>query len=210
MSSRLVITTPAADRNLLTASEMRVAVGLGSADASQDTALATLNARVSTMIARACRVAAAGIVPVTLRAETITETFRSGEAQESLILARRPVSSIVSIIEDGETIATAFYDLDEGAGILQRLDDDRAAMWLGEKATVVYVAGWDTVPDDLKLAASKVAGEIFAIGSRDPNLKRVDVVGVSEEEYWVSPTSDPLFSAEVQSLLAPFMNASVV
>lgn len=205
----MVITTAAEDKNLLSAEEMRLAIGLASGDSSKDTPLATLNARVSTLIAQACKVATAGISVVTLRSETITETFRNGEWFEHLVLSRRPVTAITSVVEDGVTLAATDYEIDAGSGLLLRLEDDRPAMWSGEKITVVYVAGWATVPADLKLAASKVANEFYTVGTRDPNLKRVDVFEVVEREYWVSPKDDPLLSNEIQALLAPYMNMAV-
>lgn len=200
----LVVTTPAEDPKLLTAEEMRAAVGV--TGSGSDTVLATLNGRISRAIASHCRVATAGVAVPTLRQETLTETFRTGMSRERLLLSRRPIVSVTSVVEDGETLASADYEIDAASGILLRLENDEPAAWSWQKITVVYVAGWATVPDDLKLAASKLASEIYTVGTRDPNLKRVKVEGVDEREFWVAPSSDPLISAEVDALLAPYMN----
>jgi hypothetical protein len=68
----------------------------------------------------------------------------------------------------------------------------------------VYIAGFDEAPDDLKLAASKLAAALYSETARDPNLKRVDIPDVEEREYWVGPSDDPLLSAEISDLLAPY------
>lgn len=202
----MTITTPAGDPNLLSAEEMRLAVGLASSDASKDAVLATLNGRVSRSIAAHCKVAAAGVAVPTLRQETVTEVFRTGMARERLLLSRRPIVSVTSVVEDGETLTGADYEIQAASGILLRLENDEPANWSWQKITVVYVAGWDVVPDDIKLAASKLASEFYTVGTRDPNLKKVEVVGVDSREYWVAPSSDPLVSQEVDALLAPYMN----
>src|ERR1044071_9207493 len=44
--------------------------------------------------------------------ETVAETFRNGEGLECLVLARRPVVSITSIVEDGVTLSSSDYELD--------------------------------------------------------------------------------------------------
>lgn len=200
----LTVTSAAADPNLLSVEEMRAAVGV--TGSSSDAALLILNGRISRAIAAHCRVASAGVAARTLRQETLTETFRTGMSREKLILSRRPIVSVTSIVEDGETLTGSDYEIDASSGILTRLEDDEPACWSWSKIVVVYVAGWSTVPDDLKLAASKLASEIYTVGTRDPNLKRIEVAGVEEREYWVSPSSDPLISAEVDALLAPYMN----
>lgn len=200
----LTITTAAADRSLLTIEELRAAAGLS--DASQDVALQTVGNRVSATIARLCRVNDVPPTPPTLREETLTQVYRYYEGSEELILARRPVTSITSVVVDDLTIETTDYEVDIASGLLYRLSDDYRTLWTGSKATVVFVAGWSTVPDDLKLAASKMVADIYLTGTRDPNLRRHQIDGVGEREYWVSPASDPLVSQEVTELLSPYVN----
>ena len=72
------------------------------------------------------------------------------------------------------------------------------------KITVVYVAGYETVPADVKLAASKAVALLNTEAGRDPNLKREDIPGLIEREWWVAPSSDPLLSNEISELLAPY------
>lgn len=200
----LTVTTAATDLKLLTTSELRAAIGID--DASQDATLATIGARVAASIARLCRVADAAPTPVTLRSEVLTEVFRLSSGAEKLILSRRPVTSITSVVVDDVTLESTEYEVEAGPGLLFYLSDDYRTMWTGNKITVVYTAGWATVPDDLKLAASKLVGDIYHAGTRDPNLKRERIDGAGEWEYWVAPTSDPLASEEVMQLLSPYTN----
>lgn len=202
----LAITTAASDTTLLTLAEIQSAVGV--TDASHNTALAELNLRVASSIAQACGIIAGGVFPPTFRLETITETFRDEVGARYLRMSRRPIVSVASIVLDGTTLDDTGYEIDARQGRIYRLSDDASSYWSGTKATVVYDAGWATVPSDLKLAASKLARMLWSEDGpnarSDPNLKRQRVEGVGEREYWVAPASDPLMSGEIRELLAPY------
>jgi hypothetical protein len=202
----LTVTTAAADRTLLTLAEIRSATGVSGTTYNDD--LTTLNSRVAAALARACRLASGGVSPPTFRAETLTEVFRQESSEEYLILSRRPATSITSVVEDTTTLDTDEYEVDIGTGLLYRLDgDDSRIHWAATKITVVYVAGWATVPDDLKLAAAKFARILWTEegpDAREPGLKREEIAGATTLEYWVAPASDPLMSAEIAELLADY------
>lgn len=211
MESIMTITTPAADRSLLTLAELREATGI--ADGSRDAALTTLGARVASTLAAACRIRSSGVTPATFRLEAVSEVFREVWSEKQLFLSRFPVVSVAAVSEDAESVTTADYELMHGAGVLRRLSADRPVCWRGAKITVVYTAGWAVVPDDLKLAAVKTANLLWLESGpspRDPNLRRERVEGVGEAEYWVPPASDPLLSGEIRELLARFMNFQMV
>lgn len=195
----LSVTTAATDLALLSPAELRSATGV---ESGQDTDLAALGRRVAATITKACRVPAAGATTPTLRLETLTETFRLKAAQSMLVLSRRPLVAITSVVEDSDTLDTDEYEIDGYQ--LRRLDgDDNPSIWTASKVVVVYRAGWATVPDDLKLAAAKLAGLLWSEGSRiDPNLRRESIPGVIDREWWVGPADDPLIPAEVMQLLS--------
>lgn len=184
----LTIETPNTDRSLLTLAELRAAAGVS--DNSKDAVLVPLGNYVSAMITKACKVAIAGAIPPTLRLETVTETIRyrsrSGKA-DGLVLARRPVVEIVSVTEHGNEISASNYELDAAASILYRMSGTCPIRWycLGD-IVVEYSAGYEVVPDDLKYAAIKFVQAELVTGSRDPNLKSLEIVGVSRREWWVS------------------------
>lgn len=206
----LAVTTPATDRSLLTIDELRAATGVATGSAAD---LAALGARVAAAITRGCLVAAAAAVPPTLRQETLTETFRPPRPVASLTLSRRPVVAVTSIVMGEVALDTDGFEVEGTAGLVRRLCGDRWIAWPCSKIVVVYDAGWAMVPDDLKLAASKLAALLWSSQGRDALLKRerIDSPGVdeTEREYWVGPVDGAALPADVTDLLAPYTNVWV-
>ncbi len=202
MYSIFSVTDSADDTSLLTIAELRAAVG--ATDGSQDAALLILGRSVSATISRQCALASDGVNPPTLLQETCNDVFRARRLSETLMLSRRPVTSIISVTIDGEALDADEYEVDPATGLLTRLSDDRPICWPCGKIEVQYIAGYATAPDDLKLAASKLATSLNAENAKDPGLKREKVDGVGELEYWVAPSSDPLLTNEISQLLAPY------
>jgi hypothetical protein len=213
----LTVTTAATDRTLLTLAEIQAATG--ATDAVDAAALAVLNARVAAAIARECCVSVDGVTPPTLRLEVLTEAFRLDRIDDNsrltlpigyVLLSRGPIVSITSVVEDGVTLPTDEYEINTTNRRLYRMDgDDERTSWASAKITVAYTAGFATVPDDLKLAASKLARILWTEegpNAREPGLKRHSVDGVGEREYWVAPNDEPLMSREIAELIAPYMN----
>lgn len=205
----LTVQTPASDRTLVTLDELRTALGLA-AD-TYETELTALNEQIADTLADWCGLAKADGVPPTFRVETLVETFRLEEEACHLILARRPIVSVASIVEWGVTLTT--NDWEKDGGLLYRLDgNDCRWEWPEAKIVVTYTAGWSTVPTDLKLAATKLARLLWGEdgpGAQAPGLKRERIDGVIEREWWVAPASDPLLSAEIAELLTPYRNFGV-
>lgn len=201
MTSRFSVTTPATELSLLTIAELRAAVGV--TDSSRDAELLILGRGLSASVARQCNLVSDGVNPPTLLQETCTEIFRWAGCGP-LRLARRPVTSVTSVTVDGTAVDAADYEI-VGGRDLYRLSSDALSYWAAGKITVVYLAGYVTAPDDLKLAAKKLATALAAETARDPSLKRVEIPGVSTHEYWVAPSDDPLLSKEISDLVAPYM-----
>lgn len=198
--SRFSVTTPASDLSLLTVSELRAAAGV--TDSSKDAELAIVGRRVSSAIARQCRIADDGVNPPTPLRETCTEIFRWSDCGP-LRLSRKPVTSVTSVTIDGSDVDAADYETSGGSN-LYALSDDEITDWESGKITVVYVAGFAEAPPDLKEAAAKLVTSIYHETARDPSLKREDIYGVAEFEYWVAPSGDPLLSKDISDLLAPY------
>lgn len=184
----LTITMPADDLALLTDAEMRVAAGLGAGDSSQDAALRALGLRVAASIMSECNIAVGSGGEPTLLRETLTETFRR-VSKERLILSRRHEVEITSVVEDDIALTADDYEVDPESGLLMRLSDDESIWWCARLVTVVYAAGFDDVPGDLKQAALDFFRSSYMESSRDPLVKseRTDIPGVMEQErqYWV-------------------------
>jgi hypothetical protein len=199
MNSILTVTTAAADRALLTTAELRDAVGASLTDPQ----LTTLGNRVAAAIARACGVAEGGTVPVTLRLETLTETFRARRrCRRHLMLSRRPVAAISSVMEDDTIVAASEFELDASAGLLHRLSSDKPTDWPAvSKIVVAYRAGYESVPDDLKDIAARLAATWAINKGRDLTLKRERVDGVGEQEFWVDPDADSVLPDDITAAL---------
>ena len=202
----LTVITAAADRSLLTVEELRAAAGV--TGSSRDAELVALGEEVADSICQACGIVAAGVDPPSLREETVRQTERDMWSARKIRLDRRPIVSIEMITVDGVALSDADYEVDQATGWLYRLQSDARTDWCAAKVVVEYVAGWYTVPRDLKVAASKLVTALWSESTRDPNLKR-ERSEFGELEYWVPPTSDPLLSTEIQDLLRPYREYSV-
>ncbi|MCK1670305.1 hypothetical protein [Bradyrhizobium sp. 150] len=198
------------DRLLLTTAELRAAAGLTVGDTSQDATLIPLGSYVSAAITSACKVVRAGAIPPTLRLETVTETFLFRNLQKSLVLARRPVVEIISVTETDSLLSTDDYQTDKAAGIIYRTNGTGMYLegvgpwswWATGSTVVIYSAGYDEVPADLKYAAIKFIQAELAQGTRDPLLKRLRIDGISEREWWVNPERTSVVPGEVIDILA--------
>lgn len=187
MIRHLTITTPATDTQLLTIGEMRIAAGVE--DASTDANLSALGLRIAADIAAECNIATGAGASATLRRETVTEILRGGVYADEIVLRRRHEVSIDSVVEDGTTLDSDDYIVDAESGILHRLENDEPVCWQATKVTIVYAAGFDTVPQDLKDAATEFFRSAWLAGKRDPlaRSEKTDIPGVMarETQYWV-------------------------
>lgn len=197
--SQFTVTIPAMELSLLTVAELRAAVGETSAT---DAELLTLGRGVSTALADQCKIVDDGVNPPSLLRETCTEVFRWSGCGP-IRLARRPVTSIVSVTVDGTAVDADDYEVSGGRN-LYRLSNDERTDWAAGKITVVYVAG-NLATYQLKMAATKLVTAINAEKARDPSLKREIIPGVREVEFWVGPSDDPLINQEVCDLIDSYV-----
>lgn len=201
MTSAFTVTTPATELSLLTIEELRAAAGLNIADDTADAVLLPLGRSASTAIARRCAVHEDGVNPPTLLQERCVETFRWARCGP-IPLSRSPVTSVASVTLDGSAVDEESYET-VGRNLYYLTSGD-VASWASGKIIVTYDAGFAAAPSDLKLAASKLVTALYSETARDPSLKRIDIPGVEEREYWVAPSSDPLLTREISELIAPF------
>lgn len=199
----LTVTTATSDLNLLTIAELRAAVGVE--NGSQDAKLTTLGKRVSASLAAACRVAAGGTSPPTLRLETLTETLRLKSTHKEIILSRVPIVSVTSVTEADIALAVdgTDFETEANAGMLRRLSSDEPTDWAIGKIVVVYQAGWQIIPDNLKNIAAELAQTFWANGNIDDQSRTsMEIPGVYKETRWVetdtAPIPEKLMAALVQ------------
>lgn len=222
------VITPATDLTLLTPEELRVAAGLASDDVSKDALLTIFEAQIAEEIATDCNVATASNCPPTLRSEAVQDTFRLGTYSTGLILSRRHVSTITSIVESGLTLVATDYVLEAEGGRLTRLFFEREWQWPGgfswvgtpgaySKIVVSYVAGFAIVPASLKAEAVVRLQLKLSENSRDPLVRSTsettDGIDKIDIAYQVgglsSATKDSDLSPESQRRLKRFMNDDV-
>lgn len=187
IESLLTVTTAASARDLTTIQACQLELG-----ASVDPAwLALAIPAASQEIETHCRRIFAQ--------DVLSETFRQVGASDAcaharLILARRPVVSIASVVADDVTLDSDEYEIDAQAGLLYRLDSsDRRAIWSEEKIVVAYTAGYvcpgsetrPTLPADLQAAAIELVKQRWFARHRDPLLKGEAVPGAGDAQYWV-------------------------
>ncbi len=199
--SIFTVTTAASELSLLSVDELRAATGVS--DPSRDAELLALGRSASTSIARQCCIVDDGVRAPTLMQETCREIFR-WNGRGPLHLARRPVTSVVSVTVGGVVIDVADYEVVSGRN-LYRLINDALSEWPPGKIQVDYIAGYASAPADLKMAASKLVTALNAEMSRDPSLKREEVPGVRTVEFWVAPSDDPFLSKEISDLIGSFV-----
>jgi hypothetical protein len=193
----LTVTAPAADLQLLSQEELRVAAGLEADDASQDAALAIRGLQVAEALAGACGIAKAGYdpslaplrgeAPPTLKAETLVQSYRirNGYDGDKLLLARWPALEIISVTTDTTELLAGDWELDIPGSALLRVSGNNTVCWPYGRVIVEYDAGYDIIPEGLKGYAARLVGLYHASASADPTERRVEIPGVITVERWV-------------------------
>lgn len=180
MPSILTVTSPASSYDLTTLAAVKIALGIttGDDDARISTWITQASKRIETYCNRVFVV------------ETVSEAFRLDRSLDKLVLGRSPVVAITSVTEDGEAVLAADYELDAGPGFLMRLDDDEPTTWPAVKITVVYSAGFATIPADLAGACIAMVSLMRSSAARDPMMKREEIPDVRTVDYWVGQVGD--------------------
>lgn len=218
MQSSLVVTLPADDLSLLTIEELREAAGVTGED--DDDQLTAIGLQVAALIAAQCNVEPGiGSVP-TLRQEQITETFWN-VCTSRLILGRQHEVDVFSIVDGGSTLSAADYIINPVGSII-RLTGDAPSYWGSTKTVVVYNAGFETVPDDLKAVASEMvkqawvnANSTVATGVKAQTVRVYDIEEIRTEYFEGTSSSSSGNSSgavpdSVAGKLARFRNMAIV
>jgi len=201
----LTVTEPADDLQLLSEEELRAAAGLGPDDDSQDEALAVQGLQAAAALAGACGIAKAGYdasllplrgqAPLTLKTETLIQTFRIryGFASPKLLLGRWPALSVVSVTVDTTELTVDDWELDIPEASITRVSGNGTLCWPCGRVIVEYEAGFDDVPTDLKGYAARLVNLYSASAGADPSERRVEIPGVITVERWVDQAATDVF-----------------
>lgn len=213
MDSLLTVSAPATNRKLATAATLRTELGVS------DSVLP--DARADDLILRASKAAEKYCGRVFAK-ETLAEIFRPQSwchvpaVQRGIMqLARYPVVSVSSVVEDGTTLAAGTdYETDTVAGQVFRLSGDSRIGWSGGKVTVAYIAGYvlpgdggtRTLPEDIEAAVLKLAAGLYFGAARDPLIKGESADGIGSVDYWVGgmPGAGGDLPPDVTALLDPY------
>lgn len=215
MNSLLTVITPASSYDLTVLDTVKLELGVGVEDNSQDDKLAGWIHQASDAIASRCKRVFAE--------ETISEMFRSGYRRDPLILERIPINSITSIVEDDITLLDTEYEIDYRSGMIYRLEGTdglyRNGWYYSTKVTVIYTAGYvllDDLPYDVEKACILLIKhfknqDITGGQGGSSNLRAVEIPGVIRREWdnrsnnYQSTNSSPSLPPDVMALLGPYI-----
>ncbi len=187
----LTVVTPAEFTNLTTVDAVKAEIKVIGTD--DDDYLALKIAEITDQICEYLNVKRAADGTRTIGQETLEETFRGywngrircpvdTQRMSSLVLARWPVTSITSVVENGTTLDRTEYEV-SSSGVLRRLSGNPAVEigWSTYTTKVVtYTAGWvlpdsasgRTLPQSLEGAAIAMVQAARFSRERDPAIKR--------------------------------------
>jgi hypothetical protein len=204
MHTAIEIVTPAACLDLTVLETAKAELGIPTIDTSQDTIIATLIKQASGIVADYC--------DQVFGEETVTETFFADAPSEyarSFMLAREPVTAIVSVEIDGATLDPSEYRLAVD-GHLHRIDSNSGVcQWvLTQQAVITYTAGYvllDDLPYGIERAALLLIRESHASIGRDPRVRTEDIPGIRSVSYWIGATGPVgALPPDVMTLLKPY------
>lgn len=197
----LTVTTPRADLKLVSLADFKAEMGITAT--TDDVFLGSLLDRVSQIVEAHCdRVFAV---------ETVREDLRDSCALLYLPLTRYPVISITSVSVDGDALVGTITDLveiDKETGRLYRLDASaNLVQWETGRLSIVYQAGYSTMPGNLREAVMRLAKYGYSGRTRDPAIKGERFLeGLYAYDLFNGASSDYASGVpkDVAGLLAPY------
>jgi hypothetical protein len=167
-----------------------------------DAALKRLLNRATGEIATYLNVPVAADGSARLGLETIEETLHRspwlhGHGHREIVLSRKPVTEIISVVVGGSTIDDTGYELDPAAGILKRVWSPTTFAFNitpGARSVITYKAGWTlpgddpedyTMPPQLEGAVLSLINLAISQSTRDPTVKTQWVTDIERLDFWV-------------------------
>lgn len=183
---------------------------------AEDLYLSRLIDRASAAVCTYLNVPMANDGSCTILKETLEQSFwRSpwyrGARHSDLVLARRPVGAVASIVVGNTTIDPDDYEIDGACGIIRRLPFtfNSQFSWLPNAKTVVrFDGGWVMAADDTRTLPFDIEEQIIALIKsarsaklRDPLIKSIQTVDVDAIEYWVGAVGDDALPPDIAAKL---------
>lgn len=203
------VVTPADTKALTTLATIKTDLGI--TGSLEDAYLTEKINQASAAVCAYLKVPVASDGSVTLASEDLLQTFRfegrndrlmftgvgAVNPRRKLILARKPVTAIASVVINDTTLDPSEYEIDGAPALLSRLRNDRAIPW-GDcrKIVVAYTAGYllqdegddRTLPYDVEQAVIDLVKSARSARTRDPNLREIEITDISRKVYWVGGT----------------------
>lgn len=194
------VVTPALSLDLVDLDTVKDELGI--TDTTQDDFLARAISQVSRAMASYCN--------RVLVKEQVTDTIYSRLGRDQLVLSRFPVIDVTAAtVADGTGGQTTLIEdtdfaVDKERGWLIRLGSSGVpTSWYSSPTTVTYEAGYETIPDDLQQAATRMVTARFHGKGRDPTLRSRSQPGLGDETYWIGaiPGTTGPFPDDVLAIL---------
>lgn len=181
---------------IVTLAEMKTYLGI--ADASYDSFLTQQLTMVNSAIENYC---GRKFDPITYTETIYKDELLQKNYLDKIYLYHYPVNSVTSVTdEDGKTYTIR---LQSDVGKIVNVEDGDKTQWFydHDELTIVYEAGFTTMPEDLKQAVYSIVSESYnkKINGIDVsfgnNVQRVSVAGVMSIDYDYTLTSNDRSSA---------------
>lgn len=191
------VTVPATSYDLVDIRTIKDEIGLK--DAANDDYLARAISQVSRRFANGCnRVFQAETVQDLIYPKQDAYPYEVPGTLDGIQLSRWPIMSITStvqIVSAGSTLALSpgtDFTIDARRGQLVRLNNFTGApmAWEALPLRVLYVAGYDPIPDDVEEAVMRMVITRFKGRERDPAVRSRSDGAVGTQSFWLGIPPD--------------------
>jgi hypothetical protein len=130
------------------------------------------------------------------------QTIETQHGLSALPLARLPVASVTAVSLNDEALDPTQYAVEAEAGLLVRVSAGLSRRWEPRSLVVVeYTAGFDPLPQDIKLATLKLIEADWTQRGKDPGLRSIGIGSISLTYFGAAAAPG---IASVADLLAPY------
>lgn len=112
---------------------------------------------------------------------------------ETLQASRWPILTLSSLVDDTDTLIDGTdFRSDLPKGLFYRLSPFIGSVvdWPAVPVTLIYQAGFATVPADVEDAVIRMVRSRWFAKGRDPMVREINVPGVLEQQFWIPTGTD--------------------
>ncbi len=213
-------TPPAGPYDLTTLADVKLELAIATGDTTNDAWLQKAITRGSLAIQTYCNmVFATETVQDIIYLQQDPYPYQVPGGVAPLQLSRYPVQSITSVVVNEGVSYNGLITLQPGVdyvadlrpGQLIRLNvwTTFPTNWDSCPTTVIYTAGYTTVPGDLEQAALMWVASQFQSRTRDRNLKSESHPSLGEKTYWIPNAPESHFPPEIAELIDKYRDTTV-